>query len=201
MKQSPRTCCALPRSPRGYTSRLSRGRRPLSHFTLSCKKKKVVSLAVGGEVEERHDTRSISSILLFLLLPASSPRRSHFFQHPVLEIICCCCFVLFFYIIVLFSPRCCSDETLFPDVEVASCFVQRPLCTQLSAVEIEQMQRLRKGKEKKTRCGSSSWASPLQAVAVKFVCFLCSKVYTALLGIFFFSVTSCIGGATVRIEK
>lgn len=139
VKQSPRTCCALPRSPRGYTSRLSRGRRPLSHFTLSCKKKKVVSLAAGGEVEERHDTRSISSILLFLLLPASSPRRSHFFQHPVLEIICCCCFVLFFYIIVLFSPRCCSDETLFPDVEVASCFVQRPLCTQLSAVEIEPM--------------------------------------------------------------
>lgn len=136
VKQSPRTCCALPRSPRGYTSRLS-----LFHILLyRAKKKKVVSLAAGGEVEERHDTRSISSIFLFLLLPASSPRRSHFFQHPVLEIICCCRFVFVFFIsLYFFSPRCCSDETLFPDVEVASCFVQRPLCTQLSAVEIEPM--------------------------------------------------------------
>lgn len=57
VKQSPRTCCALPRSPRGYTSRLSRGRRPLSHFTLSCKKKKSGQSGCrrGGRGATRHE--------------------------------------------------------------------------------------------------------------------------------------------------
>lgn len=57
MKQSPRTCCALPCSPRGYTSRLSRGRRPLSHFTLTCKKKKSGQSGCrrGGRGATRHE--------------------------------------------------------------------------------------------------------------------------------------------------
>lgn len=93
-------------------------------------------------------------MLLFLLLPASSTRRPRFCQHPVLEIISCCCFVFLYHCTPPDpTPCCCSDETLFPDVEVASCFVQLLLllllCTQLSAADVEPMKRLRKGKEKK----------------------------------------------------
>lgn len=96
MKRSLRTCRALPPSPHVNTNRLSQGRRPLSHFTFSRKRKKKGHSGCRGKVEERHDTRSIPSILLFLL-PASRPRRSHFFQHPVLGIICCCRFVLLYH--------------------------------------------------------------------------------------------------------
>lgn len=46
--------------------------------------------------------------------------------------------MLFLYCCLLFL-HCCSDETFFSDVEVASCFLWRLLCTQLSAVEDESI--------------------------------------------------------------
>lgn len=131
VKQSPRTCCALPRSARGYTSRLSRGRRPsFTFYFIVQKKKKVVSLAAGGEVEERHDTRSISSILLFLLLPCQLATPVSLLSAPSLRnnllLPFCFCFFISLY---FFSPAV---------VQTRHCFLMLKLllvlCSGLSAL-------------------------------------------------------------------
>lgn len=92
-----------------------------------------------------HSSVSLSSILLLfgcLHFPSPLPWGETFSY----------CWFFFVCYLSLFFLCCCSDETLFSDVEVASCVARRLLYNQFSAVQDESLDG---AEERKTRAGDS----------------------------------------------
>lgn len=97
----------------------------------------------GSSQHKEHSLKRLShTTFLSLFTPHLLLLVVLLFHRPVLEITSYCCF---FFIVVIIFICCFSDETFLSDVEVASCVLWRLLCTQLSAVEDESFEGLRRG--------------------------------------------------------